>query len=86
MVDSGCDAEHLRQYCDSYRTQPVIPLRTLKRKPKPRPSCSGAIKCLSTCAVAATVRGYEHGDGRPAVGFDFVFVLCSRLIEAGDHQ
>lgn len=32
MVDSGCDAEHLRQYCASYRTQPVIPLRTLKRK------------------------------------------------------
>lgn len=39
MVDSGYDAEHLRQYCDSYRTQPVIPLRTLKRKPKPKPSC-----------------------------------------------
>lgn len=35
MVDSGYDVEHLRQYCDSYRTQPVIPLRPLKRKHKP---------------------------------------------------
>ncbi|PXX52653.1 Transposase and inactivated derivatives, partial [Pseudomonas sp. LAMO17WK12:I10] len=29
------DAEHLRRYCDRYRMQPVIPLRTMKRKPKP---------------------------------------------------
>jgi transposase len=29
------DAEHLRQYCDRYRMQPVIPLRTMKRKPRP---------------------------------------------------
>ena len=33
-----------------------------------------------------TVRGDEHGDGRPAIGFDFVVVLCSRLIEARDNQ
>ena len=84
MVDSGYDVEHLRQYCDSYRTQPVIPLRPLKRKHKPGPSCPGAIKCLSTRVVAATVRGDEHGDGRPSIGF--YFVLCSRLIESGDHQ
>lgn len=31
----GYDAEQLRQYCDRYRMQPVIPLRTMKRKPKP---------------------------------------------------
>ena len=30
----GYDAEHLHQYCDCYRMQPVIPLRTVKRKPK----------------------------------------------------
>ena len=36
--------------------------------------------------VVATVRGDEHGDGRPAIGFDFVVVLCSRLIEACNHQ
>lgn len=42
----GLDADHLRQYCDRYRMQPVIPLRTMKRKPKPglprlldRPKC-----------------------------------------------
>ncbi|UZW54916.1 TonB family protein [Sphingobium sp. JS3065] len=29
--------------------------------------------------VVATVCGDEHGDGRPAIGFDFVFVRCSRL-------
>src|SRR4029079_13449742 len=39
---------------------------------------------LSARVVVATVRGDEHGDGRPAIGFDFV--LCSRLIEACDHQ
>ncbi|QHF42178.1 IS5 family transposase [Pseudomonas sp. S34] len=31
----GYDAEHLRQYCDRYRMQPVIPQRTMKRKPNP---------------------------------------------------
>ena len=36
--------------------------------------------------VIPTVRGDEHGDGRTAIGFDFVVVLCSRLIEACDHQ
>ena len=35
LADKGCDAEHLRQYSDRYRIQPVIPQRTIKRKPKP---------------------------------------------------
>ncbi|SDL15679.1 Transposase [Pseudomonas indica] len=35
LADKGYDAEHLRQYCDRYRMQPVIPLRTMKCKPKP---------------------------------------------------
>ncbi len=35
LADKGYDAEHLRQYCDRYRMQPVISLRTMKRKPKP---------------------------------------------------
>ncbi len=35
LADKGYDAEHLRQYCDRYRMQPVIPLRTMKRNPKP---------------------------------------------------
>ena len=35
LADKGYDAEHLCQYCDSYRMQPVIPQRTMKRKPKP---------------------------------------------------
>ncbi len=35
LADKGYDAESLRQYCDRYRTQPVIPLRDMKRKPKP---------------------------------------------------
>lgn len=35
LADKGYDAEHLRQYCERYRMQPVIPLRTMKRKPKP---------------------------------------------------
>jgi hypothetical protein len=41
---------------------------------------------LSARVVVATVRGDEHGDGRPAIGFDFVVVLRSRLIEARDNQ
>lgn len=28
-------ANHLRQYCDRYRMQPVIPLRAMPRKPRP---------------------------------------------------
>ncbi|MET3650172.1 hypothetical protein ABIC60_004830, partial [Phyllobacterium ifriqiyense] len=39
-----------------------------------------------TPVIVATVSGDEHGDGRPAIGLDFVVVLCSRLIEACDHQ
>lgn len=35
LADKGYVAEHLRQYCDRYRMQPVIPQRTMKRKPKP---------------------------------------------------
>ncbi len=35
LADKGYDAEHLRQYCDRYRMKSVIPLRTMKRKPKP---------------------------------------------------
>ncbi|WP_442964363.1 IS5 family transposase [Pseudomonas sp. KNUC1026] len=35
LADKGYDAEALRQYCDRYRMQPVIPLRMMKRKPKP---------------------------------------------------
>jgi len=35
LTDKGYDAEALRRYCDRYRMQPVIPLRTMKRKPKP---------------------------------------------------
>ena len=41
---------------------------------------------LSASLVVATVRSDEHGDSRPAIGFDFVVVLCSRLIEACDNQ
>ncbi|MNN56078.1 Transposase DDE domain protein [compost metagenome] len=36
LADKGYDAEALRRYCDQYRMQPVIPLRSMKRKPKPR--------------------------------------------------
>lgn len=46
LADKGYDAEALRRYCDRYRMQPVIPLRTMKRKLKPglprlfdRPKC-----------------------------------------------
>lgn len=35
LADKGYDAEHLRRYCDRYRMKPVIPLRSMKRKPKP---------------------------------------------------
>nr|WP_156463094.1 transposase [Pseudomonas sp. Leaf129] len=31
----GYDAEALRRYCDQYQMQPVIPLRSMKRKHKP---------------------------------------------------
>lgn len=34
LAGKGYD-EHLRQYCDRYRMQPVIPLQSMKRKPKP---------------------------------------------------
>ena len=35
LADKSYDAEALRRYCDQYRMQPVIPLRLMKRKPKP---------------------------------------------------
>lgn len=35
LAGKGYDAEALRRYCDQYRVQPVIPMRSMKRKPKP---------------------------------------------------
>ena len=35
LADKGYNAEALHRYCDQYRMQPVIPLRSMKRKPKP---------------------------------------------------
>ncbi|WP_097136398.1 MULTISPECIES: IS5 family transposase [unclassified Pseudomonas] len=35
LADKGYDAEVLRRYCDRSRMQPVIPLRSMKRKPRP---------------------------------------------------
>lgn len=35
FAERGYDAEELRRYCDQYRMQPVIPMRSMKRKPKP---------------------------------------------------
>nr|WP_296263771.1 IS5 family transposase [Pseudomonas sp. UBA6562] len=35
LADKGYDAEALRQYCDRCRIQPVIAMRSMKRKPKP---------------------------------------------------
>ena len=35
LADKGYDGEALRRYCDRYRMQPVIPLHSMKRKPKP---------------------------------------------------
>lgn len=35
LADKGYDAEALRKYCDRYRMRSVIPLRDMKRKPKP---------------------------------------------------
>ncbi len=32
---TGYDAEALRRHCDQYRMQPVMPLRSVKRKSKP---------------------------------------------------
>lgn len=34
LADKGYDADALRRYCHRYRVQPVIPLRSTKRKPK----------------------------------------------------
>jgi hypothetical protein len=41
---------------------------------------------LSARVVVTTVCGEEHRDGRPAIRVDFVVVLGSRVIEAGDRQ
>jgi len=35
LANKGYDAEALRRYCDRCRIQPVIPIRSMKRKPKP---------------------------------------------------
>lgn len=35
LADMGYDAEALRRDCDRYRMQPVVPLRSMKRKSKP---------------------------------------------------
>lgn len=36
--------------------------------------------------VIMTMGGDEHGDGRPAIGFDFALVRGSRRIETCDKQ
>ena len=59
-----------------------LPLEPLRRAH----TSERIIPSLSARVVVATVRGDEHGDGRPAIGFDFLVVLCSRLIEARDNQ
>jgi transposase len=57
LADKGYDAEALRRYCARNRMQPVIPLRTMKRKPKPGcrdclivPS-AGSATSLSACSA-----------------------------------
>nr|WP_273910595.1 IS5 family transposase [Pseudomonas fontis] len=35
LAGKGYDADALWRYCERYRMQPVIPLRAMKRKPKP---------------------------------------------------
>jgi transposase len=35
LADKGYDCEALRRYCDDYRMRSVIPLRSMKRKPRP---------------------------------------------------
>lgn len=40
LADKGYDTEALRRYCDQYRMQSVIPMRYMKRNPKPvSPDC-----------------------------------------------
>lgn len=34
LADKGYDSQALRQYCDRYGMQPVIPLRQMHRKPR----------------------------------------------------
>lgn len=46
LADKGHDVHALRRYCDRYRMQPVIPLRYMKRKPKPGlPRLFNRLKC-----------------------------------------
>ncbi len=35
LADKGYDSQILRQYCDRYGMQPIIPLRKMHRKPRP---------------------------------------------------
>ncbi|KPX17171.1 Transposase IS4 family protein [Pseudomonas syringae pv. daphniphylli] len=35
LADKGYDSQFIRQYCDRYGMQPVIPLRKMHRKPRP---------------------------------------------------
>ncbi|MCQ3013520.1 MULTISPECIES: IS5 family transposase [Pseudomonas syringae group genomosp. 2] len=35
LADKGYDSQVIRQYCDRYGMQPVIPLRKMHRKPRP---------------------------------------------------
>ncbi|WP_296267041.1 IS5 family transposase [Pseudomonas sp. UBA6562] len=35
LADKGYDSQMLRQYCDRYGMQPIIPLRKMHRKPRP---------------------------------------------------
>jgi len=58
----------------------------------PRGAADGSVRISvffigrESAPLGATVRGDEHGDGRPAIGFDFVVILCSGFIEARDQQ
>ncbi|KWS78929.1 transposase [Pseudomonas amygdali pv. eriobotryae] len=35
LADKGYDSQFIRQYCDRYGMQPLIPLRKMHRKPRP---------------------------------------------------
>jgi hypothetical protein len=80
MTGSAVDAMHAAKISFLTPTFHVCVGRRAQAK------LSGTFKCLSARVVVATVRGYEHGDGRSAIGFDFVVVHRQPHIEANDIQ
>lgn len=70
LADKGYYIDALRRFCDRYRIQPVIPLRTMKRKPKPGLSRLFDRPKYRQCNVIERMFGWLKENPRIVTRFD----------------